>query len=304
MIEINRILCPVDFSEYSRHALDCAVALARWYGSQITALHVFPHRPPAIVPFGLQVVQPGALPETDRDVLLRHLEAFIEEQQRDNVRIEARLQEAPEVSREILRQADVLKADLVVIASHGRSGFERLLLGSITEKILRKSACPVMVVPPRLDGAPASGVSFKEILCPVDFSAASLRALTYAMSLAEESDGRLTAVHVIEVPPELYASPMPDFVNVAELRAAAEAESLRRLRALIPEAVRTYCTVETVVAEGRASREILQLAANRKTDLIVMGVQGRGAFDLLMFGSNTHHVIRAAACPVLTIHAK
>jgi nucleotide-binding universal stress UspA family protein len=161
-----------------------------------------------------------------------------------------------------------------------------------------------MVVPPRLDGVPASGVSFKEILCPVDFSAASLRALTYAMSLEEESDGRLTAVHVIEVPPELYASPMPDFVNVAELRAAAEAESLRRLRALIPEAVRTYCTVETVVAEGRASREILQLAANRKTDLIVMGVQGRGAFDLLMFGSNTHHVIRAAACPVLTIHAK
>jgi nucleotide-binding universal stress UspA family protein len=304
MIEINRILCPVDFSEYSRHALDCAVALARWYGSQITALHVFPHRPPAIVPFGLQVVQPGALPDTDRAELLGHLEAFIEEQRRDNVRIEARLEEAPEVSREILRQADVLKADLIVIASHGRSGFERLLLGSITEKILRKSACPVMVVPPRLDGVPASGVSFKEILCPVDFSAASLRALTYAMSLAEESDGRLTAVHVIEVPPELYASPMPDFVNVAELRAAAEAESLRRLRALIPEAVRTYCTVETVVAEGRASREILQLAANRKTDLIVMGVQGRGAFDLLMFGSNTHHVIRAAACPVLTIHAK
>lgn len=304
MIEINRILCPVDFSEYSRHALDCAVALARWYGSQITALHVFPHRPPAIVPFGLQVVQPGALPDTDRDVLLRHLEAFIEEQRRDNVRIEALLEEAPEVSREILRQADVLKADLIVIASHGRSGFERLLLGSITEKILRKSACPVMVVPPRLGEALASGVSFKEILCPVDFSAASLRALTYAMSLAEESDGRLTAVHVIEVPPELYASPMPDFVNVAELRAAAEAESLRRLRALIPEAVRTYCTVETVVAEGRASREILQLAANRKTDLIVMGVQGRGAFDLLMFGSNTHHVIRAAACPVLTIHAK
>jgi nucleotide-binding universal stress UspA family protein len=69
----------------------------------------------------------------------------------------------------------------------------------------------------------------------------------------------------------------------------------------VPDQVRTYCTVETSVVEGRAYREILRQAAERNTDVIVMGVHGRGAVDLLVFGSTTHHVIRAAACPVLVV---
>ena len=82
---------------------------------------------------------------------------------------------------------------------------------------------------------------------------------------------------------------------------AAEGEALRRLRDLVPGAARTYCTVETAVVEGRAYRRVLQHATEQKSDLIVMGVHGRGAIDLLLFGSTTHHVIRAAACPVLIV---
>jgi len=69
----------------------------------------------------------------------------------------------------------------------------------------------------------------------------------------------------------------------------------------VPESVKAFCTVETEVSEGRASRAILRAAADRQSDLIVMGVQGRGAVNVALFGSNTHEVIRAATCPVLTI---
>jgi nucleotide-binding universal stress UspA family protein len=307
MIEIKRILCPVDFSECSRHALDYAVAMARWYEAQVTALHVYTNWPlanmiPSLPGEGMQT---GPLPEIDRDALMRQMRLFVDGAPAVDVPIGLALQEAPDVHREILAQADALKADLIVVGSHGRSGFERLLLGSITEKVLRKATCPVMVVPPRVDEAALSrAVHVSRMLCPVDFSDSSIAALTFAMSLAEEADARLTVLHVIEMPSGLHESSMPAGFNVAAWRAAAQASCLERLRELVPDSVRSYCTVDTVVSEGKASRAILRLAAERHSDLIVMGVQGRGGVDLMVFGSNTHDVIRAASCPVLTVHGQ
>jgi nucleotide-binding universal stress UspA family protein len=89
--------------------------------------------------------------------------------------------------------------------------------------------------------------------------------------------------------------------DLSRVREAAAADARRKLLALIPESARTYCTVETAVVEGRAYRDILRHATESQTDLIVMGVHGRGALDLLVFGSTTHHVIRASACPVLIV---
>jgi nucleotide-binding universal stress UspA family protein len=108
---------------------------------------------------------------------------------------------------------------------------------------------------------------------------------------------------VIEMPPELGEFPFAKDLNINGVRAAAEAEYLQRLRALVPPDVRDYCTVATQVAEGRASHEVLRVAADEKAELIVTGVQGRGAVDLMLFGSNTHAVIRGAACPVLVVPA-
>jgi nucleotide-binding universal stress UspA family protein len=301
MIEISRILCPIDFSEFSRHALDYAVAIARWYGSRVTALHVFTAWPAVDV---LPVPAVGSLRQTavqgvSPDELMQRLRAFIGQQPAGDVPIDALVQEAADVHREIRVQADAMKSDLIVMGTHGRSGFERLMLGSITEKVLRKARAPVMVVPRRLEEAPSGPAHFTRIFCPVDFSESSTAALTYAMSLAQEADATLTVLHVVEIPTAVYEA---SGFDVAAFQRATQAASVTRLRELIPDAVRTFCTVETVVAEGRASHEILRLAAERGADLIVMGVRGRGALDLMVFGSNTHHVIRSAACPVLAIH--
>jgi nucleotide-binding universal stress UspA family protein len=296
VIQIARILCPIDFSEFSQHALHHAMALAKWYESELTVLYVFPNLPGVDLP-------PIQLEERERNRLIAGMRDLLSPMPPD-LRVKLLVREAPQVRAEILAQAAALAADLLVIGRHGRSGFERMLLGSVTERVMRTAPCPVMVVPPRAPDTDPRQLPLAKprILCPVDFSDGSLGALEYAISLAEEADGHLTLLHAIEMPPELreHMSVTGEF-DVDAIRACAEARCLQRLRELVPPSVRTYCTVETVVREGAAYRQILQVAEERKTDLIVMGVQGRGTLDLMVFGSNTERVIRAAACPVLIV---
>ncbi len=302
MVNITRVLCPIDFSEFSRRALDHAAAVARWYEAPLTVLYVFANLPAvSLLPVELADGDRKGLTADDRERLMTAIRHFVGHLPPDVV-LDLSVRDGANIQSEILCQADLLKSDLLVIGSHGRSGFERLILGSVTEKVMRKAPCPVMVVPRSApDRAVDEPVRFHRILCPVDFSASSIGALTYAIDLAEEADAQLTVLHAIEVPPELREHHIAADFNVDEVRAAAEATCLQRLRQLIPGQARTYCTVESVVVEGSAGREILRQAAQRKSDLIVMGVRGRGAVDLMVFGSNTQHVVRSATCPVLSV---
>ena len=293
MIRIQQILCPVDFSEFSHHAVDHAAAIARWYDARLAVLHVFRNASALDLP-------PVVMEEQDRVRIMADMRRLTGHLPVD-LKIDFCVQEASEIDREILRQAS--RADLLVIGSHGRSGFQHLLLGSVTEKVVRQASCPTLVVPRRAPDVGAdTPAQFRSILCAMDFSDGALRALEYAITLAEEADARLTVLHVIELPPELRDHPVSGDFDVDRVRAAAEAERLRRLRDLIPPEARIYCRTETAVREGAAYREILKEAAERSMDLIVMGVQGRGAIDLLVFGSNTARVVRRATCPVLIVH--
>ena len=294
MISITHVLCPIDFSDISQHALDHAAAFAHWYQARLTLLYAFVSLPTLDLP-------PLVMTDTDRAGLeseMRGMAARVP----SGVPVDLHLEQAEHAHDEILRQVAATRADLLVLGTHGRTGFQRLFLGSVTEKVIRNATCPTLVVPPRASDVPADApVRFRRILCPIDFSESSLSALAYALNLAEEADAHLTLLHVIEMPPELRENPLaPDF-DVDRIHAAAEADARRRLRDLVPEQARTYSTVETAVVDGRAYRRILLRAAEEETDLIVMGVHGRGAVDLLLFGSTTHHVIRAATCPVLIV---
>jgi nucleotide-binding universal stress UspA family protein len=284
----------VDFSECSRRALDHAAAVATWYQARISVLYVFPNMPVMDIP-------PVVMGEAERSRLTADLRRFTAHLPAD-IPVDHIVQDAPSVHEEILARATSVHADLLVIGSHGRSGLSRLMMGSVTERVMRKAPCPTLVVPPAAhDVPPGEPVHFRRILCPIDFSRASSCAVKYALTMAEETDARLDLLHVIEVPPEQTEYPRPIGVDIDRARAAAEADRLRRLRALVPDEARTYCTVTSAVREGAAYGEILKTASEQQTDLIVMGVRGRGALDLLMFGSNTARVTRRAACPVLLV---
>jgi nucleotide-binding universal stress UspA family protein len=301
MIEVRRILCPVDFSDYSRRALDHAIAIARWYESTVTALHVF--SPALVAPYGPGpvVFEPIVLIPADRDQLLADTKAFIEAEAAPGVAIEAVVREG-NTAAEILDQATKMSADLLVIGTHGRSGFERLVLGSVTEKVLRKARCPVLTVPRRLpDAVPSGPVLFKRILCAVDFSESSMHALKYALSLAQEADGCLTVVHVLRAEFVGQVGIGEEHVSFATLQRRHEEEARKLLDKAVPESTAAYCTADTMLLRGKPWREILRIASDRQAELIVMGVQGRGAADLMFFGSTTQHVVREATCPVLTL---
>src|SRR5688572_27796867 len=290
MITITHVLCPIDFSDTSQHALVHAAAFARWYQARLTLLYVFVNLPTLDLP-------PLVLGDADRARLESDMRAMAAP---SGVSVDLHVEQAGYAHDEILRQVAATAADLLVLGTHGRSGFQRLFLGSVTEKVIRKAACPTLVVPPRAPGVPPEAlVQFRRILCAVDFSEHSLDALAYAINLAEEADARLTLLHVVELPPVLTQEPPIVGVDPTRIREAAAADARRRLHDLIPDLARTYCTVETAVVGGRAHREILRHAVEQQSDLVVMGGHGRGAIDRLVFGSTTHHVIRAAPCPVL-----
>jgi len=307
MIEIRRILCPTDFSDFSRRALEHAVAIARWYESTITVLHVFSTAPVAADAPGAPSHEPIVLTRADRDQMLAEMQRFIEAEPAPGIPVEAMMREGNAAS-EILNQAIALNVDLLVIGTHGRSGFERLLLGSVTEKVLRKAACPVLSVPPRLpDALPETPVVLKGILCPVDFSVCSTHALTYAMSLAQEADAHLTVLHVMTSELEDDTPGMSDplisdeRLSPADSRGRREESIRQRLKEVVPDTVPTYGCVETMVSHGKPGREVLRIAAAQQSDLIVMGVSGHSAVDLMFLGSTTQSVIRQATCPVLTL---
>jgi nucleotide-binding universal stress UspA family protein len=167
MIEVRRILCPVDFSEHSRRALDHAVAIARWYGSAITVTHIVAPAPVTAYGPGPVILEPAMMSTADRDQLQASLDAFVQAETAHGVTIETGIREG-NTAADVLAQAAELPADLITIGTHGRSGFERLLLGSVAEKVLRKAAGPVLTVPRDHPGTVPSPTS-----SPPAFSASS-----------------------------------------------------------------------------------------------------------------------------------
>ncbi len=301
MVRIERILCPVDFSDFSRRALQFALAMAQWYRAEVQALYAHTIAAP--------VVPIAAVPEENPydsaalvDDARRELAEFVGQVRVDGAAATPSVVVGSPVGA-ILDAARSWPADLLVMGTHGRSGFERLLLGSVTEKVLRKAPCPVMAVHGlRPDAGPDSPPLFQRIICPVDFSDASLSALEYAFSLAQESGGCLTLLHVVEGLDR--EAPAMVRYQIPEYKAFLEQEAEERLRALLPAQSSEWCKPDLHVAAGKAYEQILGLATETSADLIVLGVHGGHAMGAALFGSTAHGVIRGADCPVLAIRPR
>jgi nucleotide-binding universal stress UspA family protein len=255
MGEIKQILCPVDMSDTSRHALEHAFAFARWYRARVTVLHVLNVPLPVMPPAGVPVVDASAPPPLRPEDVSEEVRRFIgstsgaDQNAADIVVIEG----SP--VREILHQAEYRRTDLLVMGTHGRSGFEALFLGAVTEKVLRSTHVPVLTVPPAVDRVEA--VVYKTILCPVGFSDASIRAMEYAFMLAQETGARLIVLHVIEqlvdAPQPRTLSPQPGPVSTASRRGGSRASQIGRAgaSARVVHAGRTSAVRESLSCHSR-----------------------------------------------------
>ena len=293
MMRIEKILCPLDFSEYSAKAYDYAQSLAQHYGARLLLQHV---------------VQPltstypyYAFPDSINEVFWnldshaeKKLAEFVAEHQRNGLNTE-RFVHSGTVTDCVLEFAEKEGVDMIVMGTHGRHGFDRLAMGSVTEKILRKARCPVLVVRnPAHDfvspGDAAEPVRLERILFCTDFSDHSSRARSYALSLAMEYNAELTMLHVLE-----------DLPAGEDLQAAVAA-CTRQLEEAVPEDARNWCKIRSAVRIGKPYQQILQIALETETDLVIMGVRGRNVVDLALFGSTAHRVIQLGTCPVLAVH--
>ena len=290
---IKKILCAIDRSPSSLQAFGYALALARWQSARLNLLEVIEEAPP---PGVNRAPTSDGVPNETRTTLERDLRRVLTARRASDVKVEISLRNG-NVVQEILAQAKTSRPDLMVIGSHGRGGIQRLVLGSVAEKVLRLATCPVLTVRRGVRLVRRSRSPFATILCPTDFSAAANKAVAYAKRLAQEADAKLILMTAVEWP-------FGDEVTsgaVAELQKSIASNASDALTRLLPRPASNGPRAQAIVAVGKASAAIVKVARARSVDLIVMGVSGRGALDMALLGSTTHHVIREGAWPVLTV---
>jgi nucleotide-binding universal stress UspA family protein len=275
---LRHILCPVDFSELSGLAVRYADAFSRCGGAALTVLYANPFLPPPHV-------DSAQVAELEEQFRKWHAEAasklrtFVNNTLgADASRAQTTVVEALPVDgiREAVRQLD---ASLVVVGTHGRSGVNRLMMGSVAERILRESTVPVLTV--RGDSpAPGETLRLRHLLCAVNNSGASRRALAWVSRMARCFGSRVTVLHV-------------------RLKDAANA--IEDLAAWVPAGLSGEFPPECVVREGEPADAIVALAHQLGTDMLVMGTQHRLFHGASVIGNTTAMVVRHAPCPVLTV---
>jgi nucleotide-binding universal stress UspA family protein len=296
-LKIKLILCPIDFSEFSVSAYQHALSVAEHYRAKLVAQHIVElWRHPAadfVASAGLYEEYSQALRESGKE----QLQEFVKKHTNDEIQPELVVQTGV-AADSILSFAQLQKADVIVMGTHGRRGFDRLMLGSVTDRVMRTAPCPVLVASKPPQGSVAVGKErghvhhLSRILFCADFSENSEGALKYAISATAEYDAELTLLHVVEG--------VPSQAETEEAMAAAA----ERLDKLIPLEGRKTLKIKTAVRIGKPYAQIIQLALETQIDLVTMGVRGRGALDVAVFGSTTYRVMQLGSCPVLAVHSQ
>ncbi len=294
MPQIESILCPVDFSEFSVNAYEYARSLAWHYKATLLLQHV-------LYPFHCSFA--GYASNTDSyEEGCRQLRADAEEKLQQFAKRHARTEIRPQcvvqdglVTDLILSLAEARAVNLIVMGTHGLRGIDRLMLGSVTERVLRRARCPVLAVRKPAHHVTSSvrdpePVHLRKMLLCTDFSDHAHRASEYAVSMAKECGAELTLLHVLE-----------DVSRLPELESATEKVAVQLEESIAPKS-REGCIVKVMVRIGKPYQQIIQLAIEAQTDLVIMGVRGRGALDTAIFGSTTYRVIQLGSCPVLAVH--
>lgn len=279
----SRILCAVDFSRPAQAAFEHALALSRARNAELTAVHAVP----VSERFNWRARERIAKTEALRAAAdAAGVRLRVTEQHGDPAGV-------------ILLHANAGRFDLIVLGTPARTGVERLRAGSIAEQVTKRASCPVLIVP--MSEARREGLaSFRNIMCPVDFTKASDAALGHALHLVK-AGGRLTLLHVSKASHALSASRYAYHFSVPEYARRLQQDAWQRLQDVVPVEARTEADVRARAVSGTPATEIVRIASEIEADLIVMGVTSRGAIGRKLIGSTAARVIRTAGRPVLAV---
>jgi nucleotide-binding universal stress UspA family protein len=286
-ISIKNILYPTDFSPAAESALPFALDIARMFGSHVTAVHVRTPDSEVLMPplsFPYQSESTEDLIQKLRGTLGDKLNALKHE-------LLVGEGEVWDFVASVIKDREI---DLVVIGTQGRRGLEKFMLGSVAELIFRQVNCPVLTIGPNVVHSKSHGWDMTNILLATDFTPESLAACPIAFSWARERYARLILLNVLERP---EAEDLIDPHRYID-------STVRMLQHQVPKVVSQDCQLAYVVTGGNPPDEILKVAKERGSDLIVLGVRsasGRLGLTTHLARPTAHQVVSKATCPVLTV---
>lgn len=287
----DRILLPTDGSETAERATNYARVVAEAFEATVHVVHVVNprrHRPKRDEADAEGAIPPADLEEAGRDAI-----AAVEELLDDAPVESAVMSGVPH--EEILGYVGEHDVELVVMGTHGRTGLDRLLLGSTTARVLRKADVPVLTVGP--DGEPTE--TFENVLVPTDGSDAVEPAVDCALDFAEEFGATVHALSIVDIRSFIGEDDYVAGVSDAVLD-ALESQAESATNAVAERARARDVAVVTRVHQGIPTHGILDYVEDNDVDLVAMGTHGRTGLDRLLLGSVTERVVRKADVPVLT----
>lgn len=298
-VQFKKIACMTDMSDFSNSTLAYGAELARTLDSKLYACHVI-SLPSMATYYGYTGDERSG--EATRQIIDQVTETF------DKLLGESTLDWEPlitigHISDEIVRLTREKDVDLVITATHGRSGLKRFLLGSVTERLMRILSCPLLIIggPEEKIMQPAGGqFKFARILVGCDFSPDSEAAFQYGLSLAQEFQAELHLVHVIE-PPVYVDLDMPGSAIDAEHMETLRDRLNEKLSSLVPTEACHWCKPLISLLEGLPYEVLTHYAERHGIDLVVLGARGYSLVEKLFIGSTTDRVVRRTPCPVLSV---
>jgi nucleotide-binding universal stress UspA family protein len=278
----TKILCPIDLNENSEMALNLAAKLAQENDARVYLMHVvaLPRFGPGIPPDPFPLA-PEDLRVQLAKVARKHFKASIPYEIIDKI---------GQPAEEIINSAEELDVDIIVMATHGRSGMTLLLLGSVAEHVVRASKRSVLTIKPGTALGP-----FRKILCPVDFDANSIVAMNVAWQLSRQCKAELTMLHVIAAAPNPSENPAEPLSHKREKKARTQLEKI------VSEHLGVKANCELMVRSGDPAAAILEAEKDLRPDLIVIASRARTGLSDLLLGSVAERAVRESAVPVLTI---
>jgi nucleotide-binding universal stress UspA family protein len=286
------IVCPIEFFSADKAALAQALSLARWHDAELHVLHVRSGRRQAAV----------TNTRSSDDPFHARLVGFIEALDPAGAKVTPSVLAGDPVTT-VVEYARRKSADLIVVPQHGRRASGYWSAGAFATAIGGAVECPTIAVPAGPGVAAEANASFCNILCAIDFSDASIRGLSKALTLAQQSAGSITLLHVLEgFPYETVYSGSRAFRLIDEYRARAQRVN-GELHLLVPPGALNWCEVDSETVSGVPHDAIPAIARARKADLIVMGLPRRSRLEQLVTGSTVKRVLRRTLCSVLIVPA-
>ncbi len=288
MPHLENLLLSTDGSGFSEGAIREAINLARICSSRLFALSVVETNPE------YETIAPH-LVEREIEKAEKHLVSVKERASREKVTCETIVRQGEESYRFIVEEAAKKHAGIIIMGRRGRTGLKRLMMGSVTAKVIGHAPCNVLVVPK------AAKVELKRIIVATDGSRFSEAAAREAIGIARRTGARLTAISVV---PSETGSPF-DIVH-SEMQKELIGEKERKMAECNIREIRDMGDKEGVslgslILEGRPYEAIVSAADERKADLVVLGSHGRTGLEKLLMGSVTERVIGLVGCAVLVV---